>query len=219
MRDYPAVCVRVCVWVFARECVCECVFDQPPQLRGSIWLRPSAIFVWTWSLSNTSSLKVAYIIYTISVCVTGRDSAVCDESWSDELDVWPSERESERLLCPWCMIHKWLRVTKLLKSQIGNTGGGGKPCAQFNLFSNDTNNYSSKSFRFWCNKLCTPRFGGFVLPFTADPLNLCPVGWGPSVHRLSLQTSGLDSGWVTRVPELFCVVLAIIVLLEGEPSA
>ena len=64
-------------------------------------------------------------------------------------------------------------------------------------------------------QLGTPVFGEFLPFFSVDPLKLCQVGWGASLHSY-FQVS----------PEMFpkpllrCrgCVLRDIVLLEGEPS-
>jgi hypothetical protein len=84
--------------------------------------------------------------------------------------------------------------------------------------------------------LGTPVFGEFLPFFSADPLKLCEVGWGASLHSYfrSLQRylirylirfkSGLlvgQSRTLRPVPkplQCFGSVLRVVVLLESEPS-
>jgi hypothetical protein len=56
---------------------------------------------------------------------------------------------------------------------------------------------------------CTPVSGEFLPFFFADPLKLCQVGWGASLHIQRLVLKPLLSF-------LGCV-LRVVVLLEGEP--
>ena len=79
-------------------------------------------------------------------------------------------------------------------------------------------------------KLCTPEFGDFLPLFSADPLQLCQVGWGRSVDS-HVQVSPEMLDWVqVRLWPLkdihrvvchscFGCVLRVIVLLEGEHLA
>ena len=86
----------------------------------------------------------------------------------------------------------------------------------------------------WCYKLGTPVFGEFLPFFSADPLKLCQVGWGVSLHSYFLVSPGTFN-WVqvralagpikviqrlVRKPLLHCLgcVLRVVVLFEGEPS-
>ena len=83
-------------------------------------------------------------------------------------------------------------------------------------------------------QVCTPGFGEFLPFFSADPLRLCQVGWGPSVdiHFRSpelfdwVQVRALaeplnDIHIVVPKPLLLCLscILRVIVLLEAETSA
>jgi hypothetical protein len=43
--------------------------------------------------------------------------------------------------------------------------------------------YCLKSSWVWCWNLGTPVFGEFLPFFSADPLKLCQVGWGMSLHN------------------------------------
>ena len=56
--------------------------------------------------------------------------------------------------------------------------------------------YSFASSWVWCYKLGTPVFGEFLPFFSADPLKLCQVWWGASLHsyfQVSLEI-GFKSG-------------------------
>ena len=81
---------------------------------------------------------------------------------------------------------------------------------------------------------CTPVFGEFLPFFSADPLQLCQVGWGASL-RSYFQVSPEMLDWVqvqalagalkdiqrlVLKPLMCCLgcVLRVVVLLEGEPS-
>ena len=80
----------------------------------------------------------------------------------------------------------------------------------------------------------TPIFGEFLLFFSADPLKLCQVGWGVSLHSHfhvspemfdRVQVRALDGPLedihrLVPKPLLRCLgcVLRVVVLLEGEPS-
>ena len=82
--------------------------------------------------------------------------------------------------------------------------------------------------------LGTPIFGEFLPFFSADPLNLCQVGWGASLHSyFQVSPKMLDKVQVRALagplkeiqrlvskPLLCCLgcVLRVVVLLEGEPS-
>ena len=62
----------------------------------------------------------------------------------------------------------------------------------WSTFSSD---YSLESFWVWRNKLGTPVFGEFLPFFSADPLKLCQVGWGASLHSY-FQVSPEMFDWV-----------------------
>ena len=78
-------------------------------------------------------------------------------------------------------------------------------------------------------------FGEFLQFFSADPLKLCQVGWGASLHsyfQVSPEMFNLvqvralagplkDLQRLVPKPLLRCLgcVLRVIVLLEGEPSS
>ena len=97
-------------------------------------------------------------------------------------------------------------------------------------------NLYAKSKSLLCDKLCAQSWIWVFLPFfSADPLKLCQVVWGPSVGS-HFQVSSEMANWVQvralagpikdihRVvpkPLLHCLgcVLRVIVLLEGEASA
>ena len=83
-------------------------------------------------------------------------------------------------------------------------------------------------------QLGTPVFGEFHPFFSADPLKICQVGWGASMHNY-FQVSPEMFDWVQvwalagplkdiqrLVPNpllrCFGCVLRVVVLLEGEPS-
>ena len=94
--------------------------------------------------------------------------------------------------------------------------------------------YSLKSSWVWSYKLGTPVFGEFLPFFSADPLKLCQVGWGASLHSyFQVSSDMLDRVQVRALagpfediqrlvpkPLLRCLgcVLRVVVLLEGEPS-
>ena len=85
-----------------------------------------------------------------------------------------------------------------------------------------------------CYRLGTPAFGEFLPFFSADPLKLCQVGWGASLHsyfqvspemfeRVQVRALAGPLKYIQRhVPKalLCCLgcVLRVVVLLEGEPS-
>ena len=82
--------------------------------------------------------------------------------------------------------------------------------------------------------LGTPVFGEFLPFFSADPLKLCQVGWGASLHsyfqvspemfdRVQVRALAGPLKYIQRLvpkPLLCCLgcVLRVVVLLEGEPS-
>ena len=83
-------------------------------------------------------------------------------------------------------------------------------------------------------KLGPPVFGEFLPFYSADPLKLCQVGWGASLHSyFQVSPEMFDRDQVRALagplndiqrlvlkPLLRClgVVLRVVVLLEGEPS-
>ena len=93
---------------------------------------------------------------------------------------------------------------------------------------------SFKSFWVWLYKLGTLVFGEFLPLFSADPLKLCKIGWGASLHtyfqispemfdRVQVRAMAgplKDIQKLVPKPLLRCLgcVLRVIVLLEGEPS-
>jgi hypothetical protein len=101
----------------------------------------------------------------------------------------------------------------------------------WSIFSSD---YSLESSWVWRYKLGTPVFGEFITFFSADPLKLCQVGWGVSLHSYfqvspeifgQFQVQALagplnDIRRLVPKPLLRCLgcVLRVVVLLEGEPS-
>ena len=94
--------------------------------------------------------------------------------------------------------------------------------------------YSIEYSCVWCYKLGTPAFGEFPPFFSVDPLKLCQVGWGASLHSYfqvspemfnRVQVRALvgklkDIQRLVRKPLPLCLgcVLRVVVLLEGEPS-
>ena len=117
-------------------------------------------------------------------------------------------------------------------------------CSFLNLFLNITFTYVFRPFPQYfveaplavitaLSLLGTPVFREFLPFFFADPLKLCQVGWGASLHRYS-QVSPEIIDWVqvrtlagrlkdiqrlVPKPLLRCLgcVLRVIVLLDGEP--
>ena len=86
--------------------------------------------------------------------------------------------------------------------------------------------YSLDSSWVWRYKLGTPLFGEFLPFFSADPLKLCQVGWGGSLHSYcqvyrDVRSAGPLKDIQRHVPKplLHCLgcVLRVIVLLESEP--
>ena len=85
----------------------------------------------------------------------------------------------------------------------------------------------------WRYKLGTSVFGEFLPFFSADPLRLCQVGWGASLHCYFQVSPEMLDGVPVRAlagplkdiqrlvpkPLLHCLgcVLRVIDLLEGEP--
>jgi hypothetical protein len=79
-----------------------------------------------------------------------------------------------------------------------------------------------------------PVFGEFLPFFSADPLKLCQVGWGASLHSYFQVCAEIFNGVQVRTlagplkdiqrlvlkPLLHCLGcgLRVVVLLEGEPS-
>ena len=100
-------------------------------------------------------------------------------------------------------------------------------------WSNFGSDYSLKSSWVWRYKLGTPVFGELLTFFSADPLKLCQVGWGASLHSyVQVSPEMLDRVQVWSLagplkdiqilvpkPLLRCLgcVLKVVVLLEGEP--
>ena len=94
--------------------------------------------------------------------------------------------------------------------------------------------YSLKSSWLWRYRLGTPVFGEFLPFLTADPLQLCQVGWEASLHSYfqvspemfdPVQAPALagtlkDIQRLVPKPLLRCpgCVLRVVVLLESEPS-
>ena len=94
--------------------------------------------------------------------------------------------------------------------------------------------FTSKTCEYLCYKLGTSVFGEFLPFFTADPLKLCQVGWGVSMHSyfgVSPEMSEPAQVWaldgplkdIQRLipkPLLHCLgcVLRDVVLLKGVCS-
>ena len=90
------------------------------------------------------------------------------------------------------------------------------------------------AFLVWCYKLDTSVFGEFLPFFSADPLKLCQVVWGVSLHSYFQVSSEMfdqvevwalagplkDIQRLVPKPLLHCLgcVLRVIALLEGKPS-
>ena len=84
----------------------------------------------------------------------------------------------------------------------------------------------------WRYTLGTPVFGEFLTFFSADPLKLCQVGWGASLHRYfqvtperlnrdqvrALAGPHKDIQRLVLKPLLRWLGCVLRVLLEGEPS-
>ena len=76
------------------------------------------------------------------------------------------------------------------------------------------NNYSLESSWVWRYLLGTAVFGEFLPFFSADPLKLCQVGWGASVHsHFQVSPKMFDQVQVRAFRDLSqshsCVVLAV----------
>ena len=102
------------------------------------------------------------------------------------------------------------------------------------LYWSFSSDYSLKSSWVWCYKLGKPVFEEFHPFFSADPLKLCQVGWGVSLHsylQVSVEMFIRVQVWALAGPlkdiqklvpkqllTCFGCVLRVFVLLKGEPS-
>jgi hypothetical protein len=113
-------------------------------------------------------------------------------------------------------------------------GGGIRPFTQHLVKAPVAVIKALRSSWVWCYKLSTPVFGECLPFFSADPLELCQVGWGASLHshfqvspeilnRVQVRALAGPLKDIQRLvpkPLLRCLgcVPMVVVLLDDEPS-